>query len=191
MRMCGHAHHDDMLYLGKDPQPSWDYPPLTESGYADRELYEFWRARDPIATYAAKLEREGVIEAGRPRAVQARGRGARRSRGAGRHRRAVARCGDRPASGVLANEPRRVHIEVLDRELAPDRVEEPRPARMSKTAPPFDPKGKTFLEAVMLGVGDALRGDPRMFVYGEDVGGKYGNAFLLLGRCSRTSATGS
>src|SRR5437879_12203336 len=32
MRMCGHAHHDDMLYLGKDPQPSWTYPPLTESG---------------------------------------------------------------------------------------------------------------------------------------------------------------
>ena len=47
-------------------------------------------------------------------------------------------------------------------------------------APPFDPKGKTFLEAVMLGVGDALRNDPRTFVYGEDVGGKYGNAFLLL-----------
>jgi 2-oxoisovalerate dehydrogenase E1 component beta subunit len=32
----------------------------------------------------------------------------------------------------------------------------------------------------MLGVGDALRADPRAFVYGEDVGGKYGNAFLLL-----------
>ncbi|MHB9000232.1 MAG: alpha-ketoacid dehydrogenase subunit beta, partial [Thermoanaerobaculia bacterium] len=30
------------------------------------------------------------------------------------------------------------------------------------------------------GVGDALRSDPRVFVYGEDVGGKYGNAFLLL-----------
>ena len=38
MRMCGHAHHDDMLYLGKDPQPSWDYPPLTPQGYADPEL---------------------------------------------------------------------------------------------------------------------------------------------------------
>src|SRR5439155_26193676 len=47
-------------------------------------------------------------------------------------------------------------------------------------APAFDPKGKTFLEAVMLGVGDVLRDDPRAFVYGEDVGGKYGNAFLLL-----------
>jgi 2-oxoisovalerate dehydrogenase E1 component beta subunit len=32
----------------------------------------------------------------------------------------------------------------------------------------------------MLGVGDALAADPRVFVYGEDVGGQYGNAFLLL-----------
>ena len=32
----------------------------------------------------------------------------------------------------------------------------------------------------MLGVGDALRADPRVFVYGQDVGGSYGNAFLLL-----------
>jgi 2-oxoisovalerate dehydrogenase E1 component beta subunit len=31
-----------------------------------------------------------------------------------------------------------------------------------------------------MGVGDALRADPRVFVYGEDVGGQYGNAFLLL-----------
>jgi 2-oxoisovalerate dehydrogenase E1 component beta subunit len=45
---------------------------------------------------------------------------------------------------------------------------------------PFDKKGSTFLEGVMLGVGDALRADPRVFVYGEDVGGQYGNAFLLL-----------
>src|SRR5206468_1816018 len=61
MRMCGHAHHDDMLYLGRDPQPSWEYPALTEQGYADRELYEYWSARDPIAMYAAKLQREGII----------------------------------------------------------------------------------------------------------------------------------
>jgi 2-oxoisovalerate dehydrogenase E1 component beta subunit len=31
-----------------------------------------------------------------------------------------------------------------------------------------------------MGIADALRGDPRVFVFGEDVGGKYGNAFLLL-----------
>jgi 2-oxoisovalerate dehydrogenase E1 component beta subunit len=46
--------------------------------------------------------------------------------------------------------------------------------------PPFDPRGQTFLEGVMLGVRDALRGDERTFVYGQDVGGAYGNAFLLL-----------
>ena len=51
---------------------------------------------------------------------------------------------------------------------------------MVESAPPFDPKGRTFLEAVMLGIADALRADPRVFLYGEDVGGRYGNAFLLL-----------
>ena len=33
LRMCGHAHHDDMLYLGRDPHPSWDYPPPGPGGY--------------------------------------------------------------------------------------------------------------------------------------------------------------
>src|SRR5436190_762778 len=41
-------------------------------------------------------------------------------------------------------------------------------------------EGQTFLEAIALGITDALRADPRVFVFGEDVGGKYGNAFLLL-----------
>ena len=67
MRMCGHAHHDDMLYLGKDAAAVVDYPPLTRQGYADRELYAYWRRRDPIPAYAARLEAEGVIDAGRSR----------------------------------------------------------------------------------------------------------------------------
>ena len=64
MRICGHAHHDDMLYLGREPQVSRSYPPLFDGGYADRALYEFWRGRDPIPTYAARLEAEGVIAGG-------------------------------------------------------------------------------------------------------------------------------
>ena len=59
MRMCGHAHHDDMLYLGKDPQPGWEYPAARRQGYVDRERYAYWAARDPIPTYAARLEAEG------------------------------------------------------------------------------------------------------------------------------------
>ena len=64
MRLCGHAHHDDMLYLGRDPQTSWDIPPLAEQGYANRELYEYWAARDPLQLYAAKLTAEGILEPG-------------------------------------------------------------------------------------------------------------------------------
>ena len=178
MRMCGHAHHDDMLYLGKDPQPSWSYPAVTDGGYADRELYEYWRARDPIATYAAKLERDGVIAAGDVDAWK-REAEALVEEEARRVIEAPWPDGAAAGEGVFANEERREHVEVLDEswrqsaslQTALPEVEE---------GPPFDAKGRTFLDAVMLGVGDVLRADPRTFVYGEDVGGKYGNAFLLL-----------
>jgi 2-oxoisovalerate dehydrogenase E1 component beta subunit len=167
-----------MLYLGKDPQQSWSYPPLTESGYADHERYEYWRPKDPIPTYAAKLQAEGIIESGDLERFQQEAEQLVEAEA-----RAIIEApwpdAELAGTGVLANELRRVHIEVLDeswRQTASKNIGLP----PVETGPPFDPKGKTFLEAVMLGVGDALRSDPRTFVYGEDVGGKYGNAFLLL-----------
>jgi 2-oxoisovalerate dehydrogenase E1 component len=173
MRMCGHAHHDDMLYLGRDPQPSWSYPPLADNGYANRELYDFWSRRDPIATYAAKLESDGVITSADLQRFQSDAEEL-----VEREARAVI---DAPwpeaaaaGEGVFANEPRRQRVEILEQQSVEIRQ------LTVEDAPPFDPKGKTFLEAVMLGVGDVLRADPRTFVYGEDVGGAYGNAFLLL-----------
>ena len=178
MRMCGHAHHDDMLYLGKEPQVSWGYPQLTEAGYADRETYEFWRERDPIATYAARLESEGVVAEGEvaewKKEIEALVEEQARA--------VIAAEWPDPADagkGVLANEAPRAFVEVLEdthrRESSADTSLPP-----LDPGPAFDAKGRTFLDAVMLGVGDALRNDPRVFVYGEDVGGKYGNAFLLL-----------
>jgi 2-oxoisovalerate dehydrogenase E1 component beta subunit len=70
-------------------------------------------------------------------------------------------------------------VELLD---PARRLAQPTAADLPPVEPglPFDKKGNTFLDAVMLGVGDALKADPRVFVYGEDVGGVYGNAFLLL-----------
>ena len=81
---------------------------------------------------------------------------------------------------MFADEPPRVRVEVLDPARPAARVDYAPALPPLEPRPPFDPKGSTFLDAVMLGVGDALRADPRVFVYGEDVGGAYGNAFLLL-----------
>ena len=174
MRMCGHAHHDDMLYLGKEPQPSWEYPPIADdSAYCNRELHGYWAARDPIARYVERLRSEGIIADG----------------DAERFRREAEQMVESEARAVIAApwpEPEQAAVGVFADEAPRVRVEPLANRVISTMLPPldaglpFDKKGNTFLEAVMLGVGDALRADPRVFVYGEDVGGPYGNAFLLL-----------
>jgi 2-oxoisovalerate dehydrogenase E1 component beta subunit len=169
-----------MLYLGRDPQISWGYAPLTPAGYADRDQYEYWAARDPITTYAARLEGEGIL---------ARGDLERLQREADAMVEAQARAvieapwppGEQAGVGVFANEPPRRHVEVLDPAIRLSPIAAAaRDWSAIEPAPPFDPKGRTFLDAVTLAIADALRADPRVFVYGQDVGGAYGNAFLLL-----------
>ena len=177
MRMCGHAHHDDMLYLGKDPAPSWEYPPLTPQGYADAARYAFWRARDPIPAYARVLEARGLIGPGDLDRMKQEAEATIE-----REAQAVIRADwpdpARVTAGVFASDPvDRRRVEVLDRS---GRAPVNREPLSVESAPPFDPRGATFLDAVMQGVGDALAADPRTFVFGEDVGGQYGNAFLLL-----------
>src|SRR5262249_40344665 len=181
MRMCGHAHHDDMLYLGKDPLPSWDYAPLTEHGYASRDAYEYSAARDPIARYARRLQEAAIIEAGDLDRFKRDAEAIVEQQA----QEVIALPWPEPASagmGVFANEPPRVRVEVLDPaiRLNPQTTAASAAGLQVEQAPPVDAKGRTFLEAVMLGIGDALRADPRVFLYGQDVGGNYGNAFLLL-----------
>ena len=179
MRMCGHAHHDDMLYLGREPALSFDYPRLADTGgYVDRDLYAFWSRRDPIKTYAARLEDDGVIQAGDLRRVQAEACELVESAA----RDVIAAPWPVPAAaagGVHADELPRLRVELLDPSWRrPNTFETPLP--VLDPGLPYDRQGQTFLDAVALGVADALRSDPHVFVFGEDVGGKYGNAFLLL-----------
>jgi 2-oxoisovalerate dehydrogenase E1 component len=176
MRMCGHAHHDDMLYLGKEPPIGFGYPPLEKGGYADPHLWQFWARRDPIPAYAARLEREGLIAPGdlerfRREAEELVEEEARKVIAAPWPEGRIA------GEGVFAGEAPRKRIEPLE----PERRAAPAGRVLEiEAGPPFDAKGRTLLEAISLGVADALRSDPRVFVYGEDVGGNYGNAFLLL-----------
>lgn len=178
MRMCGHAHHDDMLYLGKEVPPSWEYPALDGSGYADPEQYEFWAARDPIARYAARLEADKIINSGE----LARLRTWADTLVETQAQRVIAEAWPEPHEagiGVFKDEAPRTRVEVLEPARRGSGLE--RPALPPVEAGlPFDPTGSTLLDAVMLGVADALRADPRVFLYGEDVGRPYGNAFLLL-----------
>ena len=185
MRMCGHAHHDDMLYLGKDPPLGWEYPPLTGDGYVNRERYEYWAKRDPIPAYASRLEAAGLIDAGGLAELKREAEAIVESQA----RLVIDAAWPDPSEayvGVFAGEAPRLRVDVLDPEV--------RGARASWTLPELEPAGpfdrgtdkhaqtrtRTFLEGVMLGVRDVLRADPRAFVFGEDVGGRYGNAFLLL-----------
>ena len=177
-RMCGHAHHDDMLYLGKEPPASWSYPDLTPQGYADRAQYAFWKKRDPIESYARQLVTDRVIGRGdletwQREAVDLVETEARAVIDAPWPEPAAA------AERVCANEPPRLRVEVLDPDVRLGIDLEPALPPLEK-GPPRDAAGNTFLEAIMLGIRDALEADTRVFVYGEDVGGRYGNAFLML-----------
>jgi 2-oxoisovalerate dehydrogenase E1 component len=179
MRMCGHAHHDDMLYLGKDPQPGWEYAPLTPQGYANPELYAFWCERDPIKRYGQRLIARGVMTADDEVRIKAEVEALVEQEAQA----VITSPWPDPANvtvGVFKDDPvDRRRIEVLDPDVRRDRQPSTTPLVIEE-APAFDRKGTTFLEAVMLGVGDALAADPRTFVFGEDCGGQYGNAFLLL-----------
>jgi 2-oxoisovalerate dehydrogenase E1 component len=178
MRMCGHAHHDDMLYLGRDPAPTWQYPEPGEQGYADRKAWTFWSARDPIAGYAARLQDEGLIGPDDLRRMQEEATALVEEQA----RAVIAAPWPAPelaGEGVFADEPPRRRVEVLDPAWRNAIAASPGLPPLDE-GPPFDRRGRTVLEAIALGVGDALRADPRVFVFGEDVGGPYGNAFLLL-----------
>jgi 2-oxoisovalerate dehydrogenase E1 component len=179
MRMSGHAHHDDMLYLGKEPPSGWDYPTVKrESAYVDAELYGFWSRKDPIATYAARLEAEGVISAKEMDEYRRESEALVEAEA-----RAVIDAPwpapEQAGAGVLADESPRVRVELLE-PASRSQVVFDSPLPTVEPGAPVDRGGRTFLEAIALGVGDTLRADPRVFVYGEDVGGRYGNAFLLL-----------
>jgi 2-oxoisovalerate dehydrogenase E1 component len=178
MRMSGHAHHDDMLFLGKEPPISWDYARLSAGAYADPDLYAFWLDRDPISRYARQLEAAGIID----------------SSDLHRFRQEAQAQVEAEARAIVDApwpEPEQAGTRVYacDRRLERSEPLEPDvrlaidlnpPLPQENPGLPLDRKGHTFLDAIALGISDALRADPRVFVYGEDVGGKYGNSFLLL-----------
>ena len=170
MRMCGHAHHDDMLYLGRDPSPSWDYTPPTDAGYADAASFAFWAS-------GFQLRREAPAERVIGRAISPTGRPSQALVAAeARH--------DRLRAGRTCQERRRrgERRATSSRSKTPPAFKRALSSSAVADAPAFDPKG-AFLEAVMQGVGRWP--DPAS---SSTAASKLGNAFSCCARSRRSSA---
>jgi 2-oxoisovalerate dehydrogenase E1 component len=178
MRMCGHAHHDDMLYLGGDPALSFELPPTPDKGYVDRVKYARWAERDPLERLGNALKQQQLIDDRGILALQAE------------MTRRVDSAADAlvarpwPAStlagaglysdGSVVMSPSLAAIPPLPSSSSSSNL------RVIESAPPFDPKGATFLDACGQGLKEVVEAIPDAFVLGEDVAPPYGNAFLLL-----------
>ena len=181
MRMCGHAHHDDMLYLGADPVLGFDLPPTPEKGYVDKTKYAAWAARDPLHRLASSLRAEGVIDEGTLLELQ--------TAAVERVEGVVGALRDRPwAEAAKAGEGVFADHDVVARHPVAG-VIPPLPGsdgtprfelRIVEEAPPFDPRGSTFLAGCGQGLLEVLQEIPEAFLIGEDLAPPYGNAFLLL-----------
>lgn len=180
MRMCGHAHHDDMLYFGKEPEQFLEFvaPTKISGGYVDAEKYSYWYQKDPIKLYQNNLLDSGVLDEAELKKMLAE----------------VEREIESAAQEVIAapwpDAKLAGHPVVTDSEwltpqvlLAKRKFVHPPPKLWHPPEPAcavFDANGKTFWQAIVEALVEEMRRDPNTFMLGEDIGGGYGNAFVIL-----------
>ena len=141
MRMCGHAHHDDMLYSART-RPPGNTRRWPSRGYANRERYEYWAARDPIPGLCREA-RSRRRDRARRSMMKREARGDRRvasslvieAPGRRRKRRASAcsMANRRESASTCSNRSRAQRARHGD--------------AGARNRPPFDRQGQTFLEA--------------------------------------------
>jgi len=140
-------------------------------GYEVPEERALWEAADPITLYEERLRQTGVLDEAAVHQI--------RSEAAGRVD-AVARAVEAAPWPTRADLENRVFAERTD------------PAPRSV---PAQEKRMTYDEAIRQAIVEAMERDPRVFVLGEDVGGRYGGAFGVTrglvkqfgaGRCLNT-----
>ncbi len=179
MRFAGHAHHDDMLYFGVEPDQFIEYPEMNEKGYIDKNNYDLWIKKDPIANYKRKLTNEGLlddvlnsqfieeiseeIENAANELIDAPWPEPENAGDSPYH------LGDVESHTELLSK-RNMAIKNLDHSWYNE----------SEIGFKSQPNGKTFWEAIVEALREELNRDPDTFILGEDVGGKYGNAFVIL-----------
>jgi 2-oxoisovalerate dehydrogenase E1 component len=164
MRMCGHAHHDDMLYLGHDPKLSLELPQAQASGYANVENYNLWRERDPILLYKNKLINTRVIS---------------HEEGERLWERAEQEVSE--AYKEVKNQ-QWPEISLQDHEVVYKNpiVYNTQEKTNNYIFDTTNSKSKTYLQAIAESFSRAFKKYPNCYVIGEDVAAPYGNAFMLF-----------
>ncbi|NIR52152.1 hypothetical protein GWO43_26475 [candidate division KSB1 bacterium] len=180
MRMCGHAHHDDMLYFGKEPDQNREYvpPDKISGGYVDLQKYSYWYQKDPIKQYKKQLNEEGVLDddAWQEMVAEVDEEVEQAAREVVEAPWPKAELAGHP---VFADGDAQTHHDPM----ADRRFEFPAKRTWQPDEPPgvqFDPKGQTFWQAIVEALTEEMRRDPEIFMLGEDIGGNYGNAFVIL-----------
>jgi 2-oxoisovalerate dehydrogenase E1 component len=121
-------------------------------GYEDAEERALWEAADPISLYEQRLGDEGLLDAKKKAAIR---------------KKVDARVAEAANAAESAPWPTAADVE--------GRV--PRRASIRPAAAPARERAMTYDEAIRQGMIEAMERDPRVFVMGEDVGGRYGGAF--------------
>lgn len=178
MRICGHAHHDDMLYFGQEPDQFLSYPEVNDKGYIDREKYAYWRHKDPILVYRDKLEQEGTISKSRYEQLADE---IEQEIEQAAHEVIEAPWPETESvyGPAVKDGDRLAHVEILEQRSAPF----PQIADWHSSEPEgfaADTDGKTFWQAIAEALHEEMARDESTFIIGEDVGGNYGNAFVIL-----------
>ncbi|HXW54057.1 MAG TPA: thiamine pyrophosphate-dependent enzyme [Myxococcota bacterium] len=162
MRMCGHAHHDDMLYLGADPTPSFSIGKAKPDGYVDQKLFEKWRALDPITRYETKLIEEGLLTPKKAQDIK--------NRASERVREGILQVKARPWPRLIGEDNDLVFKKPI--------IFATRKQQVSRTL--FAKDGVTYLQAICEGVRQSFLTHKNCLMIGEDVAPPYGNAFMMF-----------
>lgn len=162
MRMCGHAHHDDMMYLGENVQEGLRLPSKIKGGYINAEHYQTWRAQDPIEMLEAMLIKEKIIDKNYAEKYYAK------------CQENIADCihtlKKTPWPTLPKGDQEAVFKKPLEALITSNPVV---PFRFSN-------QGKTYLEAITQGIREGINEHPELYLIGEDIAPPYGNAFMMF-----------
>lgn len=164
MRMCGHAHHDDMLYLGYDAELGLEIPQAKDTGYVNKASYDEYRKRDPIALYAQALRQKNIMNEAAQKTLWQE----------------VNALVQQALEAVLARAWPKIATNDDDGLVYKKPYIFPKTELRESENYCFDKEGKTYLQAIADASAQCLTKYPNAVIIGEDVAPPYGNAFMLF-----------